>query len=617
LLYTIENYINGGKMKKAFVLIFVCLLMMTVSIGTLNSVEPVSASQIQPTTMANIFTEDFEGVFPGTAWTVGDWDVASGLDYWDDTSYRSYGGSWSCWCAQVGTHDPNKYDNDMNAYMYRSVDLSGYSSVTLSFYYWLKTEHLWDYMWIMYYSAGSWHYIQDHTGDSGGWQFASETIPTSATSVGFYFDADSTGQPFYEGAYVDDVSLTGTPIEYYVTINTSPPGRTFTSDGTPYSTEMTFTWTAGSEHTLGTTSPQVSGTTRYVWSSWSDGGAMSHPVTATGPMTYTANFNTEYQLTVTKNPAQTNGNIKLGSTWYNGVSTASAWFNSGSSPAIEVTTPDTSGGTRYVFSSWSGDKTGSVNPTTITMNSAKSVTANYNTQYKLTVNSAHGTTTGAGWYNDSSIAHSGLTSGVVSGGTGIQYVFTQWFGDATGQSYSQSNPIQMNSPKTATANWVKQYQLTVNSTPITGVNVYVDGATTLSGTTSFQAWFNESTTHTVKAEPSVTQGLDTYQFSNWTLPSGTSTNNPVSVPMDSTKTINANYKLQSNVGWIAGNVYESGGTTPIVGANVIIVGGSGSDITDASGHYNISIDPGAYSVTANKTGYNNDTKSIQRARISF
>ena len=45
---------------------------------------------------------------------------------------------------------------------------------------------------------------------------------------------------------------------------------------------------------------------------------------------------------------------------------------------------------------------------------------------------------------------------------GTQYVFTGWSGDASGSS-SPSNPIIMNGPKTATANWKTQYYLTVSS----------------------------------------------------------------------------------------------------------------------------------------------------------
>jgi len=65
-----------------------------------------------------VFYEDFEGAFPGDNWTVGDGNPDSGEDYWDDTSYRSYGGYWSGYCADIGDTGANhKYDNNMYAFM--------------------------------------------------------------------------------------------------------------------------------------------------------------------------------------------------------------------------------------------------------------------------------------------------------------------------------------------------------------------------------------------------------------------------------------------------------------------------------------------------------------------
>jgi len=160
-----------------------------------------------------IFTEGFEGAFPGTAWTVGDSNSLGGQDYWDDTSYRSYSGSWSGWCAQVGDQwgMPNSlfhtYDNYMDAYMYRGVSLSGYTAATLSYHYWLVSESGYDYLEVLYYDGG-WYYTDYHDGDSGGWQYSSISIPTTATAVGFFFHSDSSN--VYEGAYIDDVQMTGT-----------------------------------------------------------------------------------------------------------------------------------------------------------------------------------------------------------------------------------------------------------------------------------------------------------------------------------------------------------------------------------------------------------------------
>ena len=59
-----------------------------------------------------IFRENFEAGFPDDNWAVGDGNPDSGEDYWDDTSYRSYGGYWSGYCADIGDTGANhKYDN--------------------------------------------------------------------------------------------------------------------------------------------------------------------------------------------------------------------------------------------------------------------------------------------------------------------------------------------------------------------------------------------------------------------------------------------------------------------------------------------------------------------------
>ncbi len=172
-------------------------------------------------TTVTIFTEGFEGAWPGS-WIVGDWNtgILCGSDYWGDNSHRSYSGSWSGWCADEGTQrefpwpnnrDVYKYDDEMSAYMYRNVALGSYSSVSLSYKYWINCEPNYDFVGVLYYQGGSWYYIDSHTGNSGGWQSSSASIPTSVTAVGFYFFSDNSVHT-YEGAYVDDVVLTATTI---------------------------------------------------------------------------------------------------------------------------------------------------------------------------------------------------------------------------------------------------------------------------------------------------------------------------------------------------------------------------------------------------------------------
>jgi hypothetical protein len=76
-----------------------------------------------------------------------------------------------------------------------------------------------------------------------------------------------------------------------VTVQPNPSGRSFTVDGVPYTTAQLFNWTPASSHTIATTSPQSGGAgVQYVWTSWSDGGAISHTVAPASNATYTANF---------------------------------------------------------------------------------------------------------------------------------------------------------------------------------------------------------------------------------------------------------------------------------------------------------------------------------------
>ena len=120
-----------------------------------------------------------------------------------------------------------------------------------------------------------------------------------------------------------------------VIVQTNPSDRSFTVDQTTYTSTQTFTWAAGSIHTISTTSPQsgVAGT-QYVWSNWSDGGEMSHTVSPVTNTTFTANFATQQCPPIATTTAASD--IKLTSATLNGTvnsnnSATSAWFEWGTS----------------------------------------------------------------------------------------------------------------------------------------------------------------------------------------------------------------------------------------------------------------------------------------------
>ena len=131
-----------------------------------------------------------------------------------------------------------------------------------------------------------------------------------------------------------------TPIA--VTAQANPAGHSFTVDGTNYTTAQSFNWMQGSVHTLGTVSPQNLGAgVQDAWSSWSDGGAISHTVTPLASTNYTANFTTQYYLAMN---AGTGGSV----------SPASGWQDSGASVNISATAD-----LGYNFDSWIGGGSGS------------------------------------------------------------------------------------------------------------------------------------------------------------------------------------------------------------------------------------------------------------------
>ena len=147
-------------------------------------------------------------------------------------------------------------------------------------------------------------------------------------------------------------------------------------------------------------------------------------------------------------------------------SSGSGWYDSGSTAYVGLNAGTVSGGagTQYVFNSWGTDASGTnyALSSAISMSGPETATANWKTQYQLTVTSAYGTTSGAGWYDSGSSAYASVPSNIVSGGSGIQYVLTGWSGNSSG-SGTTSNGITMNAPKTATASWGTQYYLTVFS----------------------------------------------------------------------------------------------------------------------------------------------------------
>ena len=83
------------------------------------------------------------------------------------------------------------------------------------------------------------------------------------------------------------------------------------------------------------------------------------------------------------------------------------------------------------------------------MDAPKTVTAQWTTQYWLTVISTYGDPQGENWYTSGDTATFSITSPVTSGD--VEYEFTGWSGDST--ESSKSATIVMSGPSTVEAEW--------------------------------------------------------------------------------------------------------------------------------------------------------------------
>ena len=226
------------------------------------------------------------------------------------------------------------------------------------------------------------------------------------------------------------------------TFDTVPRAISLTIDGTTYSPghiPVSLLWMPGSVHGCEVPSVANGGIgTQYLFTSWSDSDTSLLRMFSVGGK-YTANYKTQYYLTVTSEYSDLTGE---------------AWYDEGTTAWTGIAEPVINAdGTRYIFLKWIVDGSERIgNPISIFMDSPHTAATNYKTQHYLTVESEYGDPTGEYWYDEGSTVTASVTSPL---GTLIRQVFTGWSGDSTAATPSVN--ILMSSPKTVTANWRTDY----------------------------------------------------------------------------------------------------------------------------------------------------------------
>jgi len=153
-----------------------------------------------------------------------------------------------------------------------------------------------------------------------------------------------------------------------VTIASKGTLQTFTAGGMgcgagTYNTPQTLYWTPGANCTVTFLSPHTTQIgTRYTFGGWVDGPVDNPRIFTVPPLTttYTANFSTQYFVTVTANPAK------------GGTVSGGGWYASGASATLTATP---AAGYRLV--NWTGSITATAASVTTTVNSPLSMQANF------------------------------------------------------------------------------------------------------------------------------------------------------------------------------------------------------------------------------------------------
>jgi uncharacterized repeat protein (TIGR02543 family) len=334
-------------------------------------------------------------------------------------------------------------------------------------------------------------------------------------------------------------------------LDSTSTGAVLTVDGVNYtysSLPLSLSWAYGSTHSYTYTS-NISSSIAGEQFALSSVSGPSSPINVSSSATVTGNYRTQYYLTVTS---------------LYGTAGGAGWYDSGTS-AFATVAPLTvvgTAGTQYAFTGWSGDASGTTSPSNaITMNASKIATANWKTQYYITVTSVHGSPTGSAWVDQSGSFAASVTSPTETVADDHQWVCAGYSLDGgssqSGNSYTFAN---VQAAHTIVFNWKEQFYLTVNS---------AYGSPTGGG------WYDSgASANAVLSSETVAGGTGVqHVFAGWNGDASGTTSPSNAMTMNGPKIATANWKTQyflnmsTNFGSLnPGSVWHDAGSTATISA---------------------------------------------------
>jgi hypothetical protein len=168
-----------------------------------------------------VITNFFEGFEAGLAnWIVGDGDPLGPPAYWNITDAAfggegTHSGNFKGYCAAngfAGTTTGPLYQNNMRAYLTRTLILSGQTNATLTFWYRMPgVEAGFDFARVLIGTTELWNSDQPRT----AWTLVSLSLePFLGTTQALTFEFTSDSSVTEEGWYLDDITVTdaATPV---------------------------------------------------------------------------------------------------------------------------------------------------------------------------------------------------------------------------------------------------------------------------------------------------------------------------------------------------------------------------------------------------------------------
>lgn len=324
------------------------------------------------------------------------------------------------------------------------------------------------------------------------------TDPAPSTYQRFVFSSWSDGQPrAHNVTCAQGISLTASfELQYKTTISTSPLGFNVTIDGATTSGPATLWWAAGGMHNVSFDGPQfVSADTRYVFLSWSDGGARAHGVIASNPANLTAQLVREFRQAIEANPS----NVYVQVDGANVTNGTVLWWGEGSSHDLVAPTPQNDTGTsRALFLQWAD---GGSSARTVVADAPGTFAATYFREFLVNVQTApvgletavDGLTQSQPWTEwIQEGASLSVEAPPLQSGAGARYLFMNW-----SDAGAATHPVLVTGPLHLVASYSVEWQVEIRTEPV-ALSITVDGA---NAATPLSRWWADGSSHTVTSPP--------------------------------------------------------------------------------------------------------------------